>query len=234
MLVAALLVIPVIALEESNVSGRWDTVAAIMNWLIWLAFATEVVTMLAVVSSRRAWLRAHPLEVLIVLVTPPFLPATLQSLRVVRLLRLFRLLRLASLARRLFSLEGLRYAAILAALTAVAAGEAFAAVESKKTAWDGIWWAITTMTTVGYGDEYPVTVTGRIVGIALMLVGIGFFAILTGAVAERFVAHDMEAGAEAQAAAVEEVEATEAELLAELRAIRVRLDALEGRLSARP
>ncbi|MGI8848483.1 MAG: potassium channel family protein [Candidatus Dormibacteria bacterium] len=53
--------------------------------------------------------------------------------------------------------------------------------------WDGVWWAITTVTTVGYGDIYPHTTGGRIVAIALMLVGIGYVAILTGAVANLFI-----------------------------------------------
>jgi hypothetical protein len=52
--------------------------------------------------------------------------------------------------RRLFTFEGVRYAALLAFVTVLAGGTAFAAVEQKPTSWDGIWWAMTTMTTVGY------------------------------------------------------------------------------------
>ena len=93
--------------------------AARWNWIIWLAFAVELVVMLAVVRDRWAWLRTHPPEVAVVLLTPPSLPSSLQSLRVLRLLRLLRLLRIAKLARRMFSLEGVRWAAVLAALTAL-------------------------------------------------------------------------------------------------------------------
>jgi voltage-gated potassium channel len=231
MLVAALLVIPVIVIEQSDVSEGWKTFGGVLNWIVWVAFAAEAVVMLTVVPSRLSWLRQHPLEVVIVVLTPPFLPVSLQALRALRLLRVLRLLRLAQVMRRTFSLEGLRYAAVLAALTAVAGGAAFAAVERNKTTWDGIWWAMTTMTTVGYGDQYPVTVSGRLVGIALMLVGIGFFAILTGAVAERFLAQQVEDVAEAQEEASVQIEATEVEVLAELRAVRDRLDALERRLT---
>lgn len=183
MLVAALLAIPVIAVEQSDAGEPWRAAAGVLNWIIWLAFAVELVVMLAVVRDRWAWTRAHPLEVAVVLLTPPFLPASLQSLRVLRLLRLLRLLRIAKLARRMFSLEGVRWVAVVAALTAVGGGAAYASIEQGASPWDGMWWAVSTMTTVGYGDEYPVTTLGRILGMALMLVGIGFVAVLTGAVA---------------------------------------------------
>jgi voltage-gated potassium channel len=226
-LVAALLVIPVIVIEESNVDDTWKTLGSILNWAIWITFTLEVVVMLAVVPSKRGWLRDNPLEVAIVLFTPPFLPASLQALRVFRLLRVLRLLRLARHARRLFSLEGLRYLALLALLTVLGGGAAFAAVERESSTWDGVWWAVTTMTTVGYGDIAPKTVPGRVIGMAVMLVGIGFVAVLTGAVAQRFLASQIEEVEEA----VEEVEATDAEVLAELREVRGRLDRLEARLS---
>ena len=80
MLVAALLVIPVVAVEQSSVGEPWRALAGVLNWIIWTAFAVELVTMLAVVPSRWRWLRTHPLEVAIVVLTPPFLPAGLQAL----------------------------------------------------------------------------------------------------------------------------------------------------------
>jgi len=232
MLIAALLVIPVIVVEQSDVGEPWRTIAGVLNWAIWIAFAVELVVMLAVVPDKWRWLRSHPLEVVIVLLTPPFLPSSLQALRALRVLRLLRLLRLAQVARRTFSLDGLRYAAILAALTAVGGGYAYSAAESAQepapSVWDGVWWAVTTMTTVGYGDEYPVTTLGRIYALVLMLVGIGFIAILTGAIAERFLAAQVEEVVEE----VTDVGATEAELLEELRRIRSRLERLETRLRA--
>jgi voltage-gated potassium channel len=228
-LIAALLVIPVIVIEEANVTHTWKAVGAILNWAIWITFALEVVVMLAVVPSKRKWLRDNPLEVAIVLFTPPFLPASLQALRVFRLLRLARLFRLAPLARRLFSIEGLRYVALLALLTVLGGGAAFAAVEKDSSTWDGVWWAISTMTTVGYGDVSPHTDLGRVLAIAIMLIGIGFIAVLTGAVAERFLSTEFEEVAEA----THEVEATEADVLAELREVRNRLDRIEARLAGR-
>ena len=147
MLLAAVLVIPLLIIEESNLGEPWDTIGTVLNWGTWLAFLAELVVMLAAVPDRRQWLREHPVEVVVVVLSPPFLPSSLAAARVLRLLRLVRLLRLAVVVRRLFTMEGVRYVALLAFVTVLAGGTAFAAVEERPKAWDGIWWAATTMTT---------------------------------------------------------------------------------------
>lgn len=229
-LVAALLVIPVIIVEQSDAGEPWRTVAAILNWSIWIVFALELVTMLVVVSDRWRWLRTHPLEVIIVVLTPPFLPASLQAARVLRLLRVLRVLRLMTVLRKLYTFEGLRYAALLAVMTALGGGAAFAAVErghneAVTNTWDGVFWAVTTMTTVGYGDIYPKTDYGRVIAIVVMVIGIGFLSMLIGAAAERFVSRDV---AEAEKKLESEVEATEADVLREIDEISERLRRLEA------
>ena len=57
---------------------------------------------------------------------------------------------------------------------------------------DALWWSAATITTVGYGDIYPVTALGRIVGVFTMLVGISTFAVVTAKVAEFLVRADMD------------------------------------------
>lgn len=188
LIIAAILVVPTIVLEQSEVSEPWDTLAAVMNWGIWLIFAAEFFTMLALTPDRWRYARDHPLDVVIVFLTPPFLPASMQAARVFRLLRLLQLFKTAALLRRLLSVEGVRDAAVLALVIVLAGGAAFAAVEGRElSAWDGVWWAMTTVTTVGYGDITPHTTEGRVIAMTVMLVGIGFVALVTAAAAERFI-----------------------------------------------
>lgn len=155
--------------------------------------------------------------------TPPALLTAVQPIRLLRLLRVLRVLRLAPLFRLLLSEQGLQYAAALAVLTAVAGGAAFAAVE-KVSAGNGIYWAIVTMSTVGYGDITPTTTEGKIVAVFVMLVGIGTATLVIGAVAQRFVKATV-------VEAIEEVEESEhADVLVLVRDISQRLEQLEGAL----
>ena len=180
--------------------------------------------MLAVVPRRGEWLRRHFLEVAIVVLTPPFVGAFV-SVRLLKLLRLLWLFRLAPVAHRLFTTAGVKSAALLVALTAVAGGAAFAELEKGQTTANGIYWAVTTMTTVGYGKPQPTNPATKILAVFVMFIGIGFVAVLTGAIAQRFLAPELEEE-ESEFAVVEQ---TNREILAELREVKQRLAALEGR-----
>ena len=191
---------------------------AVFNWLIWLAFLAELVAMLVIVPDRGRYLLTHPIDLAIVMLTPPFLVSAVQSIRLLRLLRVFRLLRLEPLARTVFSLEGLKATAGLALLTAIVGGAGFASEESISFG-NGVYWAITTMTTVGYGDISPKTTEGKIIAVIVMLVGIGTATLVIGAVAQRFLAPT-----------VEHVEITEDDLLLQVQEISLRLGQLERTL----
>jgi voltage-gated potassium channel len=232
-LLASVLVIPTIVVESAASAGELRTAAAMLNWLIWLVFVAELAAMLSVAPGRWQWVRSNPLLVAIVLVTAPFLPPSLQAARVFRLVRLVRLVLVLRLARRFLSPAGLQFAAAITGLGVLGGAAAFQAAERTAqrppTLWDSIWWAMTTVTTVGYGDVRATTTLGRVVGIALMLMGIGFVALLTGAIAQRLLRMD--------AARIEEaatkVAAEEHEIAEEFKAISERLAQLERRVIER-
>lgn len=119
-----------------------------------------------------------------------------RTMRVIRILRLMRMVRstrmLASyvLERRA---EGTFLAAALTSiLLVVSASIAILHVErveqaNIRSADDAIWWAFTTITTVGYGDKYPVTGEGRVIACVLMTTGVGLFGVFTGFIASWFI-----------------------------------------------
>ena len=202
-LAATFAMIPVLIIEADAKSHSWRTFAYAANWAIWAVFALEVSFVLYVAPRKRAALRAHWLDALIVVVTVPLYGRFLSSLRLVRLARLLRLLRAGVILsralqseRRLTSASVFRFVAVATVFLIFIAGAIEATVDSGdvKSFWDGIWRAITTVTTVGYGDIVPKTVGGRIVAMSLMLVGIGFVAVLTAAIASVFVKSDAKEG----------------------------------------
>ena len=189
LIVAALLAIPTIIVQESDLGGFWNILAAVLDWCIWGMFAANLAIMLSIVPDRRRWLIENPLDVLIVVFPPPFLPATMKLARVLPVVRLIWLVVVANRLRNVFSLEGLRYAALIVFTVVVGGGVIFVAVEPGQdlSTWGGLWWATETVTTVAYGDIYPTTALGRIVATIVMTAGIGFVALLTGALAQRFL-----------------------------------------------
>lgn len=127
---------------------------------------------------------------------------TFDILRAGRLIRLIRLLRILRAVRstRLLVTHIFRnrtrgtFAAVasISVLLLIASSISILNVETDqnsniKTAEDAIWWAFVTITTVGYGDKYPVTTEGRIIAAMLMVAGVGLFGTFTGFVASWFI-----------------------------------------------
>jgi voltage-gated potassium channel len=234
LLVVAALVIPAIVLEEADVGATWHAVGAVLNWAIWLAFFGELVAMLAVVRDRRGYLAHNPLRVVIVVLTPPFLPSLFQGLRALRLLRLLRLLWLAPMFKFVFTLRGLQYASVFTLLVVLAGAVAFENAQPDKTYFDGVYWAVSTMTSVGYGDEVPTTGAAKVIAMVLMIVGIGYFAVVTGAIAERFIERGEQEELEAlEAEEPDELVAQVDRLALRARELSLELDALRAALATR-
>jgi voltage-gated potassium channel len=198
-LVATLAIIPVMLIELEASSSGWRKAAFAANWVIWSLFVAELVFILSVAPRKAAALRAHWLDVTIIVVTAPLFGRFLASLRLVRLARLLRLLRLSAILSRALQRErvlsggaAFRFVALITVIVVIVSGSVEALVDTQDfhSTWDGIWWAVVTVTTVGYGDVYPKSVEGRIIAMVVMFVGIGFLSVLTASIASLFVKSD--------------------------------------------
>jgi len=151
---ATLALIPVLIIEADTTSDTWRDIAAVANWIIWGIFLAELTAVLIFTPRKRAALRAHWLDVAIVVLTMPLLGKALAWLRLARLLRLARFVVIVARAlqaeRRMTSGDSLRVAAILTVTAVVVAGAAESAVSAGEFPhlWDGMWWAVVTVTTV--------------------------------------------------------------------------------------
>lgn len=114
-------------------------------------------------------------------------------LRGLRLVRLFRLVQLLSRTARIFAETRYIYIVVLSGSAIILGGLAMYVAESDnqqaniRTMEDGFWWAIVTVTTVGYGDKYPVTTVGRIIASVVMLIGIAVLGILISTLGASFI-----------------------------------------------
>ena len=152
--------------------------------------------------------------------------------RVVRIIRILRILRAFRSAKSLLTylLRGhltTTFAAVacvslmLVTFSAVAILQFETSPEANiKTPADAFWWAYVTMTTVGYGDKFPLSLEGRIVACILMTAGVGLFGVFTGFLASVFVEPELER---------EESEIQE--LTREVRALRTQVQSLEEKLN---
>ena len=201
--VLALLIVPALILEEYAQSAGVRTVASALNWIVWLVFCAEYLGKLAFAPSRRDYIRRAWFDLLIIVLSPPFLvPTALQSARAVRAVRILRLLRFVRAtavaaiglkeAAEAFKHRRFHYVALTTFVVVSLGAIGIFAVERGEnkaiaTIGDAFWWAIVTTTTVGYGDVSPVTTEGRLIAVALMVIGIGFIGVLTATITSLFL-----------------------------------------------
>ncbi len=197
----------------------------------WVLFGVDYLIRIGLARHRWRFVRTHLLD-LVLLALPMF-----RQLRALRLLTvvsvLNRQLRDDARGRVVFYVVGAVTLIAFVASLAVLDAERDAPDSTITTFGDALWWTMTTISTVGYGDRYPVTVEGRLVAMSLMVSGIALLGVVTASIASWFVENLRHSGAavarelDEVSADVNRAETQLAAVLAELRAINARLDALE-------
>ncbi|MBN9620591.1 MAG: two pore domain potassium channel family protein [Actinobacteria bacterium] len=211
---AALAVVFLIAyatpILDTHLSPGARTVCHWTDYAVWIVFAVDYLTRLYLTERRWAyWVRhLHDLAMI-----------ALPVLRPLRLLRLLMLLRLLN-RRAAASLHG-RVAVYVGGSAIILIGCASLAVLDAErghhganitTFGDALWWSVTTVTTVGYGDRYPVTTEGRFVAVGLMLGGVALIGVVTATVASWLVDRVRAVTEDEQAATRADIERLTAEI----------------------
>lgn len=185
-------------------SQKWSTEFNIFESFVITVFTAEYLLRI-LVSHRKTKYIFSFYGIIDLLAILPFYIATNVDLRTIRLFRLFRLLRLLKLARYNDALLRMKKAIILAkdelvifsVLTLIllylsAVGIYYFENEVQPDKFssivDSLWWSVATLTTVGYGDVYPVTTGGRLFTFFVLMIGLGIVAVPAGIFASAFSA----------------------------------------------
>ena len=170
---------------NETISDSTNHYLGLIQWVCWFAFALDLIYGIWKADSKKEYLKRHPLELASVLL--PFL----------RPLRLMRVISFGSLALQKVAI-GRQFAITVKVAVSAVFISYIAAIQitisertvegsNIKTFSDGLWWAVTTVTTVGYGDRYPTTTEGRLLAVLLMITGISLVGVITASVAAWFV-----------------------------------------------
>ncbi len=170
---------------DPSLPRGWERTCGLVMRVTWLVFLVDYVARLALAHDRATFVRRNVLDLASV---------ALPMLRPLRVLQLFRVVTVLDkvIGRSL----GSRVATYTVAVTFAAVGlGALSILDAERDApgatigsfGDALWWACTTVTTVGYGDRYPVTGTGRAVAAVLMLCGIALLGLVTASLASFLV-----------------------------------------------
>ena len=157
----------------------------LIQWISWIAFALDLALNFSQSEEKRRFIWSHPVEVLAV------------ALPMLRPLRLLRVISFSSLILERIAIGRSVGIAVKVAVTTFFFGY-IAAIQitiierdvkgsNIHSFADGIWWAFTTITTVGYGDKFPVSTEGRFLAVGLMLLGISLLGVVSATIAAWFV-----------------------------------------------
>jgi voltage-gated potassium channel len=172
------------AFDSSLTPGQKSLFDSI-QWICWIAFAIDLLIGTLRSENKKKYLLHHPLEIASVLL--PFL----------RPLRLLRVISFGGLALQKLAIGRQLTITVKVALSAlfisyisavqITISERDVDGSNIKHFSDGLWWAVTTVTTVGYGDRYPTTTEGRLLAVLLMISGISLVGVITASVAAWFI-----------------------------------------------
>jgi voltage-gated potassium channel len=171
-------------LHHPDLSPAWVQACSVASWAIWGLFGVDYFVRLSRAEDRRRFVRGNVLDLLVIV-----LPL-LRPMRVVRLLPVLARMQHAGLSLRARATTYVVAGAVLlgfVASLAVLDAERGSTEANITSFGDALWWSATTVTTVGYGDHFPTTGEGRIVGVGLMLGGIALVGTVTAALASWFV-----------------------------------------------
>jgi voltage-gated potassium channel len=192
--------------------GREAHIVWAINWAIWGLFFLDYFVRLYLATNRWHWFLRHLLDFAIV---------TLPLLRPLRLLRLLVLIEVLQKAVGdafrgrivVYTLSGVVLLIYTASL-AVFEKERYLPGATINSFGKALWWSVTTVTTVGYGDVYPVTNTGRVIAVLLMVGGISLVGVVTASLASWIIQRVAEQDALHQAVTVAHIEELRGEITA--------------------
>jgi voltage-gated potassium channel len=153
-------------------------------FIIWILFAIDYFARLSVAKDKKLFVRKNLLD--LAAVALPFLPL-LRAIRALAAVTVMSRRNRGSRSQQVTtSVVTLAFATWFVAGLAVTEAERLVDGANIQGVGDGWWWAITTMATVGYGDTYPISTQGRIVGAALMIMGVALLGTITASIASNF------------------------------------------------
>ncbi|MEO3843892.1 MULTISPECIES: potassium channel family protein [unclassified Streptomyces] len=205
---------------DPGMPGALHTACRAATWAVWAVFAADYAWRLRLAEDRWRFVRTHALDLCAVLL-PLIRPLRLLQL-VSALLLTGRLATAAAQVRLTTHVVGSVLVLWLFGALAVLEVERGEPGANIHTLGDAVWWAFTTMTTVGYGDLAPTTGLGRLLAIGLMVSGIALLGLVTANIAAWFISQVRQESEheEKQTAALRELTREVASLRAEVTALR--------------
>lgn len=197
--IAVLILLSVFSFAIETLPNKSELLQTMLDWadiFFLVVFTVEYLFRVWLEEKKRNYVFSF-YGVIDLICVLPFYIATLMGLESLRLLRLFRLLRIFKMVRynkainrvwqsiysareELLVFFGASSIMILLAAVGIYHFEHKAQPEVYSSLFDALWWAVITLTTVGYGDLYPITIAGRLFTFFMLMIGLGLIAVPTG------------------------------------------------------